>query len=491
MVDLVEKREHDAGADTHHAKGLGLVDIVGLTVGAIVGADIYVASAFGSGRLGPAALIGWIIAGCMAMTIALSCAQCAMVVQRVGGPYAYVGEAFGPFPGYLVGWSLWLAEWTSLAVFPIAFARYLQVFLPDLSPVQVGLAKALFVAFVTITNLYGSRIAGLINDALAAFKLVPLLLLTALGLLFVVLHADSLQANLSPFFPKGLQELGPALVLIFWAFAGFELATIPSGEVRNPRRTIPLAILIGMLIVTVFYLLTNFVLLSVVRWNALATTQAPLTQVFGVIISRLIPGFTALGTGFMTLSALVSIAGSDESGTLGTSRLAYAMAADGLLPKVFARINPANQTPYVALLFQNASALVAALLGTLGGLIRVAVFFLGVAYLATSLAAIALRHRNPDAQLRLPGSMLIPYLGAASALVLLSQVGWRPFLAGLALMLAGTCIYSYFTPQSELAAVRKWVAMRRYHEAKARHVTGQLLAVTILFVAGLWRRNRV
>ena len=107
---------------------LTLFDVTNLVVGAIIGADIYVASAFGAKNLGPFSLVVWVFGGIIAIVIALCFAQCAALLPKVGGPYAYAKEAWGPFAGFIVGWSLWLAEWVSLAVFPVAFAQYLGCF---------------------------------------------------------------------------------------------------------------------------------------------------------------------------------------------------------------------------------------------------------------------------------------------------------------------------------------------------------------------------
>lgn len=126
---------------------LSLFDVTNLVIGAIIGADIYVASSFGAGYLGPFSLVVWVIAGLIAIVIALSFAQCAMMLPKVGGPYAYAKYAWGPFAGFIVGWSLWLAEWISLAVFPVAFTRYLTFFVPNLDPLADALIKVGFVAF--------------------------------------------------------------------------------------------------------------------------------------------------------------------------------------------------------------------------------------------------------------------------------------------------------------------------------------------------------
>lgn len=485
------------------AEQLGLLDIVGLTVGAIVGADIYVASAFGSGRLGPAALLVWALAGGVALILALTFARCAMYVPKAGGPYAYVGMAYGQTAGFLVGWTLWVAEWTSLSVFPIAFVRYLAVLLPGMNSTEIVLAKIAFIGFITLTNFYGARLAGTVNDLLTAFKLAPLALLTLLGFIFLLTEPQAAAAHLTPFAPKGLAGIGDALVPIFWAYAGFELATIPAGEVRRPTRTIPLAIMLGMTVVTVFYLLTNLVLLSTVRWEVLAVADAPLTLGIESILGRLVPALVGAGGLFMTIGAVVSIAGSDESGTLATSRLAYAMAADGHLPPSFARLHPRYRTPYVALLFQNGTALVAALVGTLGTLIRVTVFSLAVAYLLTSLAAIKLERshkHSPSVEAeavpsrRASGWLVavarqsmhyVPYGGVLASLLLLSHVGWAPAVLGLALLGVGFLVYSYLSPEQELVEIKTWITSRRYQYLKVYDTGERFLAWPLSW----WRRR--
>src|SRR5574340_345545 len=118
-------------------KKLTLFDVTNLVVGAIIGADIYVASSLGAQYLGPFSLAVWVVAGIIAMIIALCFAMCAALVPKVGGPYAYAKEAFGPFSGFIVGWSLWFAELISLAVFPLAFTQYLSFFFPVLVNDQV------------------------------------------------------------------------------------------------------------------------------------------------------------------------------------------------------------------------------------------------------------------------------------------------------------------------------------------------------------------
>ena len=242
---------------------LTFFDVTNLVVGAIVGADIYVASSFGAGYLGPFSLVVWVIAGIIAIVLALCFAQCAALFPRVGGPYAYAKEAWGPFAGFSVGWSLWLAEWISLAVFPLAFNRYLMFFFPNLDFALQVLVKTLFVAFLVLTNIVGVKAAGKFNDLLTLAKLAPLVFFSMAGVAWMLLNPNLASSNFSPFSPFGVANFGTALVLIFWAYAGFEISTIPADEIESPGKTIPKAIVVGISIVTVFYLVTNIVLFGV------------------------------------------------------------------------------------------------------------------------------------------------------------------------------------------------------------------------------------
>jgi len=155
---------------------LTVFDVTNLVVGAIIGADIYVASSFGAEYLGPSSLLVWVVAGIIAIIIALCFAHCATLLPKVGGPYAYAKEAWGTFAGFMAGWSLWLAEWVSLAVFPVAFTRYLMFFLPDLAWIYQTMIEGLFVTFLVATNIVGVKAAGRTNDILTLTKLAPLIL---------------------------------------------------------------------------------------------------------------------------------------------------------------------------------------------------------------------------------------------------------------------------------------------------------------------------
>jgi len=438
---------------------LTLFDVTNLVVGAIIGADIYVASAFGAGLLGPFSLVVWVVAGIIAIVIALCFAQCAALLPKVGGPYAYAHAAWGPFAGFIVGWSLWLAEWMSLAVFPVAFTQYLMFFLPSLNWISQVTVRVLFVVFLIATNIVGVKAAGRTNDVLTIVKLAPLIFFVVIGSLYMALNTATSITNFSPFYPLGIGNFGSALVLIFWAYAGFEISTIPAEEIRNPSRTIPKAIMLGISIVTIFYLTTNIVLFGVRPWSLLALDNAPLATATNAVLSS-IPTLALVGGTIVGVGALISVSGSDESGMIGTSRLGYALAADGLFPQIFAKIHPKFKTPYLGIIIQAATALVAAIVGNLSMLIATSVFFLAIAYVATSASIFSLRGKGAKVQFHLKGGSLIPSLGVIFSLYLITQCTFTQIALGLVLLSVGVPIYIKYSPKKEIAELKEALLSR-------------------------------
>jgi amino acid transporter len=426
-------------------KSLSFFDVMNLVIGAIVGADIYIAAAFGAGFLGPASILAWVIAGLMAITIALCFAECSSIIPRVGGPYAYAKEAFGDFVGFLVGWALIIAEWSAIAVFPLAFVAYLSYFYPDMPLILQITIKILFVLFLTMINIVGVRQAGRVNDILTILKITPLLIFTITGIVFLSINPSVLVSNFTPFLPLGLGGLGSALVLIFWAYIGFELVTVPSDEIIDAKKTIPLAIGLGMVIIMVFYLVTNFLVVGTVPWEVLSNSSAPLAQSGFVIMG-------AVGALLLSVGALFSISGSDEAGVLTAARIPYAMAGDALLPHAFAKIHPKYGTPYIALIVQSSITLIAAILGSMEQLIFLSVFAILFCYLITCFAVFPLKKRFGGG-IKLP--RLVPVLGIIVCIYMITQTQINQIIVGIILILVGVPIYLKYSPEHELTRVRQ------------------------------------
>ena len=474
-------RPRGDGKGTGASARLNTFDVTSLVVGSIIGADVYVATAIGARLVGPSSLLVWVLAGAMAMVIALSFSYCVMILPKVGGPYAYVKAVAGPFPGFIVGWGLLLAEWFSLAVFPVAFTQYFLALDPGIDDLGKAVLKAVFIAIILLTNLVGIKAAGRVNDVLTVAKLSPLLLIVLGGFAFVALQPGQFAGNLVPFFTGDVSAFGRALVLIFWAYAGFELSTLPTDEVILPRKTIPRAILMGMVIVIAFYFLTNFFVIGTVGSGALGASSSPLVDAARATFSSpaLLTSVIVLVVG---VGALLSITGADESGTVGTSRLAYAMSIDGLLPEVFSRKQKRSHTPYLGLIILCVTAYVASLMGTLADLISSAVFLLAFVYFATCLSTIFLERNHPRLSSELRWKVAIPVVGMFFSVVLIGLVSPRLIGISLILLAIGIPIYAFFSPQKELVELKNafWSAdavSRRAYQQGQRFLAYPLRAI--------------
>jgi basic amino acid/polyamine antiporter, APA family len=437
---------------------LDLFDVTNLVVGGAIGADIYIISALGSAYLGPASLVVFIVAGAIAILIALNFAEAAALIPKVGGAFAYVSEAWGDFAGFLAGWPLWIAEVAGLAVMPVAFVRYLSYFVPSLTVLQGDVIKIVFVAAIAYINVRGAKGAGQINDILTIAKLSPLLLLIVAGFVYLVVHPGTAASNLVPFAPLGFSNFAPALIIIFWAYTGFELAVIPSGEIETPTKTLPKAMILGMAIVTIFYIAVGFIALAVVNWTSLQYDAAPLATVGRVVLSYT-PGLALIGGAILGLGALISISGFDESGTLATARLSYAISLEGLFPRLFSRIHPKYGTPSNAIIIQSAIALFASLIGGLTQLITFAAFNLAFVYLATSAAVLTLREKKRTGGARTHLERLtgpsIPVAGIIFSGFLIYECGIATITFGIVSILIGIPIYVLYAPRTEITTLKR------------------------------------
>jgi APA family basic amino acid/polyamine antiporter len=415
---------------------LSSFDLTNIVIGSVVGADIYIACALTAGMIGPFSIFVWIIGGILASVIALVFAYCSYYVPKVGGPFAYVSKAFDDFYGFLAGWSMWIAELLALSVFAIAAVNYLQYFIP-LTLFQQILIKAIFFFVLTYVNIIGVKHAGRFNDVLTILKLIPLFLLIVAGILFLFLNPHAISKNYLPFAPLGLSGFGTALVIIFWAYAGFELGTLPAGEVKNPRKTIPRAIILGMSIVMLFYVLINFSVFGTVNWKILQTSSIPL-----VIAGSFL--FGAIGAAIMAIGAIISTSGVDEVALLGTARLSYAMSIHGLFPKIFSRVHPKYRTPYMALIIQGLVAFCFSLISAIPALISFSVFNLAFSFLLTCLALVVLKKSSEHT---LHGQNILPWFGVLICLYLMYSVSMINKIVGTVIIILGIPIYVYFSPK--------------------------------------------
>ena len=362
-------------------------------------------------------------------------------------------------------------------MFPVAFVQYSTSLFDVHGQFEGALLKGVFILLILVTNVIGIKAVGRFNDVLTVVKLLPLLLLIVAGIVFMLLSPSVPSSNFSPFMTGTIGDFGQALVLIFWAYAGFELSTLPADEIDSPRKTISKAIVSGMMIVVAFYLLTNLVIIGTVDSAKLATSTSPLMDSASEIFAST-GGFAGIAPIIIGVGALISILGADESGTIGTSRLAYALSLDGLMPRALSRIHRKLGTPYVAITALCLTAYVASAVGSLVQLINASVFLLSFVYLATCASAIKFHMKESrGTKLR----YVIPVCGLLFSICLMSLVNISQILISVVLMLVGLPIYWFFSPKHELHELKK-AFMSREAVLKRTYEQGER------FLAYPWRR---
>ncbi|MCE9652236.1 MAG: APC family permease [Nitrosarchaeum sp.] len=414
-------------------KHLSSFDLTALIVGSVIGADIYITPGLTAAMVGPASIAVWGAAGFSALVIALVFSYTSYHVPKVGGPFAFVSKAFGKFYGFLTGWSMLIAEMMALPLFAIVFTRYLHFFI-ELDYWQEISVKGLFIFSLTAVNIYGVKLGGRVNDVLTITKLLPLVLVILFGLIFLTHNPEKLVENYSPIAPLGWEHFGIAFVLVFWAYAGFEMGTLPASEVKNPKQVIPKAIIIGMLLVILFYLSTNFVLYGSVNWVELSHSTLPL-----VLAGTIVMGY--VGGIIVSFGALTSVSGTSSSFVLGISRLYYAMSEEGLLPKVFSKIHMKYKTPFMALIIQGIIAFFLSLYTGISQLISFSIFNMAIMYFLVCLSLVALTKKEAV----FIGQKILPFVGMGICAFLIYYTSIYDKIFGTFFIVFGICVYFFFS----------------------------------------------
>lgn len=319
---------------------IGKWDLVAVTINGVVGAGIFGLPSKVYGLAGSYSLPAFLLCGIFTAMIVLCFAEVGSRFTQTGGPYLYAREAFGPATGFVIGWLMWIARITAFAVNTSIMLAYLSLFWPAVAngPVRSAVICGIVMA-VTVINLVGVRDVTVATNIFTVAKLAPLTLLIVAGLFH--LHARSFAFG--P--PPSPAALSGAMMLLVYAYTGFEMAVIPAAEIRDPRRDLPSAILTGIGIVVVLYLLIQVVYIGALP--GLSLSDRPLADAASRFLGQ-------AGAGIVAAGAVVSIAGNLNVVVLSASRLPFAMAERGELPRFLGAVHRRFHTPHASILLTTA-----------------------------------------------------------------------------------------------------------------------------------------
>lgn len=423
----------------HYARRLGFFSGTLSVVGGIIGSGIFLNPAIVAQRAGTTelTLAAWVIGGVVALMGAFIYAELGSRAPRAGGGYVYIRDAFGALPAFLSGWALLLAVSTgAIAAVAITFANYLVALMGWPVAAAVPIAAGA-IGVLTVINVLGVAPGAYTQNVFTVLKLA------ALGALLVVAIAPGgppapVPVALSQPTGSVLGVLGTALVPILFSYGGWQQTNYIAEELRDPERTLPKALVVGVLIVVIVYLGANAAYLRTLGVGGLAASTAPAADTMGAWFGpqgrRLISaGIVASTFGFLALTILAS------------PRVYQAMAADGVFPEAFARLHPRFQTPVLALVLQAAWALGLLAWGSYGELLDWVVFADWLTFGTVALSLVAYRRREPAAagfRDRLYPWSVVLFVGAAIWVIIGSlQSNPGNALKGVVMISAGVPVY--------------------------------------------------
>jgi APA family basic amino acid/polyamine antiporter len=429
-----------------HQATMGFWRTWGLSIGMMVGSGVFMLPTV-LAPYGEYGLYSWLITGGGTIAMALSLAFMAKRVPKSGGPYAYTKAGFGDFAGFLTAWGYWISIWVSIAAVTVAFVGYFSEFVPSLknSPnlsLMVGLFLIWSLVILNCRSVKGSSYLQLVTSLA---KFLPLLLLAIFGA--VNLEIANYKSLAQP--QGGISALAAASALSMWAFIGFEVGTIPAGEIRDPARTIPRATIAAVLATTVLYVGVTVAAFGLLSSDELIASTAPLADAASALAGP-------AGAIFVAVIALIATGSGVNANIFAVGQMPMAAAMDGLFPKVFGKTTESG-IPTRSFIIGGTLASIALSLNFVNGLIAAFEFLI---LLGTITALIPVAFSTASAWLfslrepKFPRSQKIRYAfitltGFAYALWAIAGSGRDSVFWGFLLLMAGVPVYVWITANNK------------------------------------------
>ncbi|MGL4989849.1 MAG: APC family permease [Sarcina sp.] len=432
-------------------KEIGLAVAIALVFSNIIGAGIFVipsqlAQVTGAGG----AISAWVLTGIGAIILALTFANLGSKMPVSGGVVEYSRKSLGSFMGFMTAWLYWNGCWIGNATLFIVILKYLGAVFPILNthPLYGFLLCSAIIWIFTYINIKGAKSAGIVGSVLIVLKIVILIL-------FIAVASGTFDIKtIGPLFPhhSGFQTIPLAAAVTFWAFEGVEVATVASGEIKNPKRNVRLSTIIGIGLALFFYLAVSILCLGSMSQSALANSLDPISAIMASVL-----GSKSLI--FINIGIALSICGSSILWLLATGRAAYAAGKDNLFPSFFSKVHPKYSTPHISLIIGSVLInllLVMNFFKGLNGAYNFIVLLSTLSYLpvyavstiAEIMLVIDLKNKTKSKKLL---ALLRPSLGFIFCVWAIYASGAQTVLYGFLLIMIGVPIYAYMKKKHNLA----------------------------------------
>jgi amino acid transporter/nucleotide-binding universal stress UspA family protein len=461
------------------SREMTLLDATLIGVGAMIGAGIFVLTGIAAGVAGPALIITFALNGFVALMTAMAYAELGSCFHDAGGGYLWVKEGLPHWNGFLAGWMSWFAHSVACSLYALGFAAYFDHVLRALGtslPEWGGLSSQKLIAacvalLFAYVNFRGASETGKIGNMVTLTKIVILMIFIAFGI-EVILRKGNLSQALTPFMPHGWSGVVKAMGLTFIAFEGYEVISQCSEEVQNPRKTIPRAVFLSLIIVVPIYLLVAITSLGAVDsgsqtpWDYLAARKE-------TALVEVAQGFFRGGGILLLVGGLISTMSALNATIFSSSRVAFAMGRDHNFPTLFSRIHRKNFTPHLAIMISLVIIVLMAVSLPIEDVASAADIMFLLLFLQVNVTLIRLRKKRPDLD-RGFVTPLFPWLsvlGIASLLFLAvymfnySPIAWVVTIAWIGV---GLVVYRFYAAQREVEHIERVHALERLERKEYR-----------------------
>lgn len=415
--------------------------IVLFGINCVVGSGIFLLPGSAYSLLGPSSLLAYLFVLILVMSIALCFAECGSIFEKSGGPFLYAKEAFGDFFGYEVGIMKWIVGIIAWATVAVGFSTALSAMFPSLNgSIWLKLIPILLIIVLSISNIFGINIMAYINNLSTIAKLLPMLVFIIGGFFFLK------GTNFVPFVPKGVHfpAVSVAVVTVFYAFTGFENVGIAAGDMDNPKKNVPRALIISMSLVSIIYFLIQFNCIGLLGTH-LGGTQTPVASAISSFMGP-------QGSLLVTIGTLISIGGLNVTSSFNVPRSAQALAKDNLLPKSLGKDNK-HHVPYLAVIVTAVLAIALTLTGNFAELAVISVISRFSQYIPTCIAVIVFRRKKLSTakNYHAPFGLFFPILALLTSAFLLINTDPMKLIIGLGMMVVVAPLYPLMRKLNKVA----------------------------------------
>ncbi|MFJ8080100.1 amino acid permease [Streptomyces sp. NPDC096205] len=438
----------ESGADREgHGlrRTMGLFQLICFGVGAIVGTGIFVGLSDSVAQAGPAVVVSFVLAAITCVFTAFAFAELAGAIPVSGSSYSFAYASLGETTAFLIGWCLLLEYGISISAVAVGWSQYVNELLDSVLGVQLpaalsagpgeggiaNLPAVLVIAMACVLLVRGVRESARATAAMAVLKLAILLAFCAIG------YSAFKDGNLSPFTPAGLGGIGAGTTAAFFSYIGFDAITTTGEEAKNPRRDVPIAILVCMGVVTLLYCAVALAAIGAVGADEVGGRPAALSYVVNQVTG------STIGGAIVAFGAVVAIASVVLAVMYGQTRILLSMSRDGLVPAVFEKVSPRTATPVAGTMIVAVVFAVPAAFASLDAVMNLCTIGTLAIMAVVNIAVIALRRNEPELPrtFRVPLFPVVPLLGVGFCLYLMYETGWQTWVQFAVFLAVGLLIY--------------------------------------------------